>query len=92
MSLALKSHVVTSIPPDDWVVVSDLGPVTRSGILCNTMPNSSERLCRGYTKLDVNIDIGTGQLNPSRGKNIPVTEAAYCFKRENLGKSLFGAL
>lgn len=52
-------------PSDDWVLGSNLGEVTRSGISPYTKLDNEKRLCRGNTKFGFTVDEGKGSLNPA---------------------------
>lgn len=65
-AVAPVAQLVTFEPLDGWVVVSDLGEVTRSEIFAHIAPKSGERYCRECTKFGLAVDKGEELLYPPR--------------------------
>lgn len=66
-----------------WGVGSDLGEVTRPGIVCYVMPNSGERLCRECRNFDACSPWGEETAQPffqEKGKQAPHKEGGVLKK------------
>lgn len=68
LTLRPVAPLVTSNLSDCWIVNSNLVELTQTGDFSHTMPNSRQRVRRGYTTIDLTIDEEKRPLDLLRDK------------------------